>query len=182
MQVHPVEVWDLLKVLGVGGKWGALQENFLRFFTELRNPIGDRDWPFILSMMRDHLDAGNTIDPAFAEAARRDLGPVDWEIVKDLPYSGKPGTVITQLRQKQQAYLHEFAHRCTPLRRFLHRNTRGLLRKYREKGLLKENVPHRKPKTVVELKGPSSERELYDRLNTSAISIEIQAERKVWGS
>lgn len=185
MQVHPVEVWDLLKVLGMGGKWGALQENFLKFFAELRKPFNDRDWPFILSMIRDYLAAGGAIEPAFAEAAQRELGLVDWDVVKELPNSGKPKTTVAQLGRKQQAYLHELVRRCTPLRRFVWRNTRGLLRKYCEKGLLKENVPHRKPKNEwIELKeGPRGERELYDRIDEyiSDFYQKYEAERKGLG-
>ena len=30
MQVHPLEVWDLLTMLGMGGTWGAEEDNFLR--------------------------------------------------------------------------------------------------------------------------------------------------------
>lgn len=39
-QIDPVEVWDLLKVLGLGG-WGAGEESFLRYFEELRQPFDD---------------------------------------------------------------------------------------------------------------------------------------------
>lgn len=185
MQVHPVEVWDLLKVLGLGGKWGALQENFLKFFAELRNPFRDRNWPFILAMVRDYLSAGGAIEPALVEAAQRELGLVDWDVVKELPHSNKPKTTVAQLSRKQQAYLHELVRRCTPLRRFVWRNTRGLLRKYREKGLLAENVPHRKPKNEwIELKeGPRSERELYDRIDEyiSDFYQKYEAQRKGLG-
>jgi len=185
MQVHPVEVWDLLKILGLGGKWGALQENFVEFFTQLRNPFRDRDWPFILSMVRDYLAAGGVIEPAFAEAAQRELGPVDWNVVRELPNSSKPRTTVAQLNRKQQAYLHELVRQCTPLRRFVWRNTRGLLRKYQEKGLLAENVPRRKPKNEwIELKeGPRSERELYERIDEyiSDFYQKYEAERKGLG-
>ena len=64
MQVHPVEVWDLLKVLGIGGRWGAAQDNFLNFFKELRLSVKVRNWDFLLTMVRDYLEAGGTIDPA----------------------------------------------------------------------------------------------------------------------
>ncbi len=185
MQVHPVEVWDLLKALGLGGKWGALQENFLKFFAELRKSFRDRDWPFIFSMVRDYRDAGGVTEPAFEEEAQRDLGLVDWNVVRDLPHSNKPQTTVAQLSRKQQAYLHELVRRSTPLRRFVWRNTRGLLRKYREKGLLTENVPRRKPKNEwIELQeGPRSERELYDRIDEyiSDFYQKYEAERKGLG-
>lgn len=37
MQIHPVEVWDLLRLLGLGGRWGAGEEYFLRFFAVVDN-------------------------------------------------------------------------------------------------------------------------------------------------
>ena len=46
MQVHPVEVWDLLTVLGLGGRWGADENNFLGFFAELRRDFRDTEWEF----------------------------------------------------------------------------------------------------------------------------------------
>ena len=33
MQVHPVEVWDLVKNLNLGGRWEASDDHFLRFFA-----------------------------------------------------------------------------------------------------------------------------------------------------
>ena len=94
MQVHPVEVWDLLKVIGLGGKWGALQDNFLEYFRQLCRPFGERDWDFVLAMVRDFLDAGGSLDPAFVETAQRQLGFVEWEVLKDLPSSGRARSAI----------------------------------------------------------------------------------------
>ena len=185
MQVHPIEVWDLLKVVGLGGKWGALQENFLNFFAELRKPFRDRDWPFLLSMTRDYLSASGVVEPGFAERAQEALGLVDWTVVRDLPEVQHPATTVARLNKKQQAWLHELVRQSTPLRRFVWRNTRGLLRKYREKGLLQENVPHRKPENVwIELKeGAHNERELYDRIEEyiSDFYQKYEAERKGLG-
>lgn len=185
MQVNPVEVWDLLKVLGLGGRWGATEENFVRFFSELRKSASERDWAFVLSMVRDFLDAGGTIDPLFAETAERELGLVDWHTVRELPHSAKADTIVGQLNQKQTAFLHELARRHTPIRAFVRRNTRTLLRRYHEKGLLSENIPHRKPKNewIALLDGPGSERELYDRIEEyiSSFYQKYEAERRGLG-
>ena len=40
-------VFDLLKLLGMGGRWGV-EGNFLRYFDELRQPFEEVDWPFVL--------------------------------------------------------------------------------------------------------------------------------------
>ena len=36
MQVHPVEVWDLLALLGLPSEWTA--QAFIRFFEDLNHP------------------------------------------------------------------------------------------------------------------------------------------------
>jgi hypothetical protein len=52
MQIDPIEVWDLLRLLGMGGRWGAGEENFTRYFEQFRLPFPDMDWPFMLGMLR----------------------------------------------------------------------------------------------------------------------------------
>lgn len=186
MQVHPVEVWDLLKVLGLGGRWGALKDNFLRFFEQLRQPFQDRDWDFLLAMVADALEAaGGAYDPAFEEKARERLGFVDWETVKKLPFTPRRKAIVSQLDPKAKVVLDLFVRTHTPLRSFLWRSTRALLRKYREAGLLQDRVPRRSPKPVwIELRpGEGNERELYDRVEVyiSSFYQKYEEERKGLG-
>ena len=182
MQVHPVEVWDLLKVLGLGGRWGALDDNFLKYFHELRRPFGERDWDFLLGMIRDHLDSGGSLDPQFCEVAERQLGTVEWAAIRDLPHSGKQSAAIKQLSPEARSVLQEMMRRHTPLQTLLWRNTRSLLRKYREKGLLDANVPTRRPQPRwVPMK--DDEGELYDRIAEyiSNVYQRYEAERRGLG-
>jgi len=55
------------------------------------------------------------------------------------------------------------ARRHTPLSRAIYRNTRDLLRKYRERGILKESVPTRRPE-IVRVPMRPEEQALYDRI------------------
>ncbi|MBY0527368.1 MAG: DEAD/DEAH box helicase family protein [Gemmataceae bacterium] len=163
MQIDPVEVWDLLKMMGMGGRWGAGEGNFLRYFDELRQPVEDADWKFVLGMLADFFAAGGKWDPSFCKVAEQRLGPVVWEQLRNLPNSGNPEAVIRRLPANAQAFLKEMAKRHTPIRRYIFRNTRNLLRVYCEKGLLKENIPHRDPKPVwIDMQHEESE--LYDRI------------------
>ncbi len=184
MQINPIEVWDLLNVLGVGGKWGASEERFLTFFEELRKPeFDDINWPFVLSMVRDHLDQGGEIDAVFAEYAEHRIGAVSWEQIRSLPYSDKVYTSIGQLNDTGRAVLKEFVRRHTPLGSYIFRNTRSLLRKYQEKGFLgDEKVPHRKPKNEW-ISMSVEERELYERIEEyiSDFYKKYEAERKGLG-
>ncbi len=163
MQIDPVEVWDLLKVMGLGGRWGAGEGNFLRYFEELRRPLGDADWGFIAGMLRDYFTAGGTWDASFCQVAEQKVGPALWDQVKGLPDASNPELLVRRLPADAQAVARELARRHTPLRRYIFRNTRELLRVYREKGLLKENIPYRDPRPVwIDLL--PDEWELYQRI------------------
>lgn len=166
MQIDPVEVWDLLKVLGLGGRWGACEDNFLRYFEELQKakdsfPLAD--WPFVLGMLGDYLNTAGSLDENFAKVAESKLGPVEWSEIQSLPSSSNPAGALKQLSDKGRGALIEMARRHTPIRHYVHRNTRSLLRVYRERGLLKENVPARDPASVFVYMKPD-EQELYQRI------------------
>ena len=163
MQVHPVEVWDLLKLLGLESRWGADEENLLRFFEEVRNPYRQRDWPFLLGMSKDFLMTGGEIDPAFEERARSRLGPVAWNTVKTLPDTIKSRATIEALDAEARSVLSDMIRHHTPIRTFIWRNGRGLLRRYRRRGILSQPVPKRKP-TNEWIEFTPEELELYDRI------------------
>lgn len=150
MQVNPVEVWDLLRVLGMGGRWASREEHFGRFFQELRKPGTERDWDFLLDLIRDHLATGGRIDPRFEELAQERLGPVRWTSLRELPDRSRARrrSFVRELGDDEHALLNEFLRRHTPVRTLIRRSTRELLRKYRERGLLTENIPKRDPEAV----------------------------------
>ena len=51
MQVHPVEVWDLLSVLGLPQEWN--ENAFLRFYQVVDQPTpSHEDMEFLASMFR----------------------------------------------------------------------------------------------------------------------------------
>jgi len=144
MQVHPVELWDLLVQLGVGGAWAADEDHFLRYFKELRKPFRNIDWDFVLDLVQDELKMEQEIDPDFLSEVQRKLGAAIAREVIEMPSRAKPRS-IRSLPKDAQPYLIELARRHTPLRPYLFRSTRDLLRRYQEAGILNENVPHRKP-------------------------------------
>ncbi|MCE9554580.1 MAG: DEAD/DEAH box helicase family protein [Planctomycetes bacterium] len=163
MQIDPVEVWDLLRVLGLGGRWGAFEDNFLRYFNELRTPLEDIYWPFMLDMLADYFDTGGQWDEHFVGVAETKLGPVEWDQLKGLPWASNPESIIKQLSPAGQAMLLRMARQHTPLRRYVFRNTRSLLRRYVQAGLLKENVPERDPRPVW-IPMTDDEWDLYQRI------------------
>ncbi len=188
MQVHPVEVWDLLRLLGLGGRWGADEDKFVDYFRELRKIVDGAarpDWNFLLDMFRDFLEMGGAIDETFARAAAERGGWVEWEAIRNLPFSHTRDAQIAQLSGAGRAILVELLRRHTPLRRFVWRNTRQLLRRYRERGILTENVPRRDPRNqwIPLSEGPGSESDLYHRVEEyiSDFYRRYEAERRGLG-
>jgi superfamily II DNA or RNA helicase len=177
MQVHPVEMWDLLTVLGMGGRWGADQDNFLRFFGELRHDFADANWEFVFDMVHDFLATGGTQDELFARAAQQRVGLVEWQQVRSLPDSTKRDQVLKQLSMSGRAVAAEFAKRHTPLRRFVFRNTRSLLREYQRRGILRANVPQRDP-LLEWIPMRPAERALYDRIEEYIADFYAKYENK----
>ena len=182
MQVHPVEVWDLLHVVGAGGRWGAGPDEFLRFFGELRQPIEQIDWDFILDMLRDYLGPRADLDPSFIARIEGDVGPVNLYELRRLLSSSSPSTAVKHLSPEARALLPRLARWHTPLHQYLVRTTRRVLRRYAEEGLLRENVPRRDPKPVWIPMRPEEQR-LYDRIEEyiSHYYQKYEAERKGLG-
>jgi superfamily II DNA or RNA helicase len=165
MQVHPVEVWDLLSVLGMGGRWGADEESFLEFFSQLRLPFDQVEWEFVFDMLRDYLTAGGELDPHFKAEASSKLGPVAWDSIEELPrHTGQRAAIIKQVGEAARPFIVEMAHRHTPLARYGFRNTRAILREYERRGIMKATVPFRKPR-IERVPMRPDEEALYDRID-----------------
>ncbi len=165
MQIHPLEVWDLLSVLGLGGRWGADEDAFLGFFQEMRSPASQIDWEFVYDMVGDYLRTGGWLDDGFRQQVLADVGPVQWATLEELPSSpGRRAALIKQLGAKALPHVKEMARRHTPLSRYIHRNTRRLLREYEKRGILNETVPRRKPH-IERVPMQDEESSLYNRID-----------------
>jgi len=146
LQIHPVEVYDLLKQLRLPGPWAASDRRFLRFFEELRAarsglPV---DWEFILRLARAGLDSVS-LGELVGSAARERVGPVDWDRIEDLLAGRRPPQDAAVLPPPVQAVLIEACRRASPLGRQMFRTTREQLRRYHRQGILTEPVPVRDP-------------------------------------
>lgn len=180
MQLHPVELWDLLALLGLGGSWGAGPEPFLRFFAELRRGPAELDWAAVLPLVREEV-ARSGLDPSFCRQAESELGAVGWEQVQAV-LTGRSSLAPQHLAERQRAWLVAGAKRHTPLARLMFRHTRPLLRRYAERGLLEARVPEREPRPVwIEMTPP--ERALYERIEEyiAEFNARYEAERRGLG-
>jgi len=182
MQINQVEIWDLLKMLGMGGKWGVSERLFIRYFQELRQNPREIDWPFILKMMKDYYPDEESWDPMLRRTAEEFLGPVEWD--KLLSLTREATTPADKISISDEAYeiLHELAKSHTPIRYYMFRNTRELLKKYKEQNLLNEKVPSRNPH-LVWIEMAKDEFELYARIDEyiSKYYHKYESERKGLG-
>jgi SNF2 family DNA or RNA helicase len=182
MQLNQVEMWDLLNMLGMGGKWGASEDFFIRYFRELRQNPREIDWSFIFKMMKDYYPDEDSWDPLLRKMAEEFLGPVEWGKVLSLVREAVAPSGKINISDEAYKILLELAKSHTPIRHYMFRNTRELLRKYRERGLLDEKVPSRNPRLVwIEME--KDEYELYERIDEyiSDFYHKYESERKGLG-
>ena len=142
MQVHPVEVFDLLSLLGLPPEW--TQQAFLRFFDEvLQDAPSHEAFDRLAAMFR---------------AVERSHGPVDIAEVQRIGngISGlKARKVLSALRDKasiprrqletpeRRTALH-LMRLHTPMKRLVSRHTRELLRRYFKAGRLTTPIADRR--------------------------------------
>lgn len=184
MQVHPIEVWDLLALLGLSGEWGADGRRFLDFYDELRRPPDEADWKLVFRLFRAELALRGRLDARLEATALRELGPVEWQQVQALAgeHEQDPGRALRRLPPKARALAVGMLREHTPLRRLVFRNTRPLLREYVRQGLLHDKVATRAPR-LVWIAMRDEERALYDRIEDyiSHFYQKYEGERKGLG-
>ena len=134
MQVHPVEVWDLLDLLGLPPEWTSAA--FLEFFEDLEQPSPSAEaFDRMAALFRS---AERAYGPVEAPEARR-LGELSrLKTNKVLRALRDAATSIPrrQLETEERRAAVRIMQANTPVRRLVSRNTRELLRRYFEKGIL----------------------------------------------
>ncbi len=177
MQIDVVELWDLLVLLGMGGKWAAARGRYLKdFFTELNEWPHEADADLLFDMVGDYLKNGGDLDDTLAEETRRQVGPVFWQRLADAARQGTAPSPFPRGKEKT-ALSQQFLARHTPLRRYMQRSTRDLLRQYREKGLIREKVPNRDVEDVFIPFTEPEEKDLYERIEEYITDYWRKAER-----
>ncbi|MBX5496661.1 MAG: DEAD/DEAH box helicase family protein [Bryobacteraceae bacterium] len=162
MQVHPVEIWDLMDLLGLPPKWAAEPHAFLKYFSWASGNPSPETLDLLTAWFRD------------CEAY---FGPLtDAEIAALTPglSSIKRTKVIRALRDTAQAprrmldpesrrALLEVLKACSPLRWRMVRHTRELLRSYRRANKLDLPIADREVRDIPVEMTPA-ERALYEQV------------------
>lgn len=159
MQVHPVEVWDLLDLLGLPPEWN--ESAFVEFFDKVSvgNPSHD-DYERLASLFQA-VEA--SCGPMRLEDAQRFVdGGSRLKTKKLLKALRDPAT---NPRRKLDAGLRKTGIRImkanTPVSRLISRHTRGLLRRYFQAGAIDTPIADRDVRDDF-VKMTTSERDLYE--------------------
>jgi len=166
IQVDRRELWDLLNLLELPGKWQDPDK--FDSFVELmdKEPI---QWDFLIGMVKDSIDYLG-LDQDGIERVREKYPNVNLFKLQNIIKDNEP-QLAYQLTDKEKDALKLMIYMNTPIRRMVFRNTRKLLKSYIEKGKFSGKIATREPEKIpVELLGdpsdPYSEAGLYQRIET----------------
>jgi len=169
MQMNAHEAWDLLELLGLTRLWGSSAESFTKYYEELREEPGDRNWDFLRGMSADFFeDPGAMADEVLETKVKSDLGLAGSRPVRKFAQDGLSEAGADALSRDALVYLDEWLRRHTPTRDRIFRTTRKALRQYKAEGLLPPTttIPQR---NVIDRFIPmrsGDEQPLYDRIES----------------
>ncbi len=162
MQVHPVEFWDLLDLLGLPPEWTA--DAFVEFFELSQKPDLT---PEAFEMMARLFRAEERDGQARAETGDQLLSSLSPLKAKTVLAALRDQSTIPrkQLGSAERSSALRLMRARTPVRRLLSRHTRALLRRYHQEGLLTAPIADRAVEdSFVHMTGP--ERELYEAVES----------------
>ena len=165
MQVHPVELLDLLRHVGLTG---ALAEwsTFERWHAELQKPDEETSWAWLASVWRGtQLPPLGPGEAALLDDIERRVGPVARELIERFGASGMDAErIVEQLGDAGRTQLRRWLRAAGPVGRFVTRHSRATLHRYRARGLLREPIATRNV-TAVPIDFTPDEARLYKELD-----------------
>ena len=174
MQVHPIEVWDLLDLLGLPPEWDS--KAFLGFFEDMaQESPSEEALDRMASLFRSAEGAYGAVT---AEEAQRlaDLTPLKADkILRALRDAASIPRRQLETTERRAAIRIMQSH--TPLRRLVSRHTREVLRRYFKVGRLTTRVADRQVEDRF-LQMTPEERDLYDAVEGYIASTYNQASAK----
>ena len=140
MQVHPVEVWDLLSLFGLPEEWSA--DAFLGFFDTIGQPSPSAEAFDRMARLFQAVERRYSAVEA-AEAKRlAGLSPLKAnKVLRAL--RDDAGIPRRQLETDERRAAFNIMRAHTPIRRLVSRHTRELLRRYFREGLLNTRIAER---------------------------------------
>ena len=174
MQVHPVEVWDLLNLFGLPPEW--TDRAFLGFFDDIEQPNPssealERMARLFRSVERRNGEVRTEDVQRLADLSRLKAG----KVLRALRHDASIPRRQLETAERRAAVRIMRAH--TPLRRLVSRHTRDLLRRYFKAGMLTTPIADRKVEDRFIDMTPE-ERALYDSVEDYIATTYNQASAK----
>ncbi|MEB3882222.1 helicase-related protein [Lyngbya sp. CCY1209] len=143
MQIDPIEVFDLLDLLGLHGHW-RYGDNFCNYFASLSEDPNSSILEFWQEMSVDYFRGGGEPCPRMQQL----LGDRDRLLgykLQDIWQRGKRMVNPKQLCGDESfvASSRQYLSTNTPLKDLMFRHTRDTLREYYRRGLLEQDIPRR---------------------------------------
>jgi len=161
MQVAPIELYDLLNLLGLPEEWTA--DAFLDYFELLQQPA-DAETLFKLTRMFQSTEAmyGPLSDEDLQGILTgKALSPVDWAALRTALREHRHTIPLGRLSDDARGDLRKILQAASPIRFLMSRHTRPLLREYAKRGLLDSPIAERDVRDVAITMNPQ-ERALYE--------------------
>ena len=158
MQVHPIEVWDLLDLLGLPPEWTSTA--FLSFFNDVDQPSPSAEsMERMASLFRSAERAYGEIE---TPGAQRVTGLSRLRANKVLRALRDAASIPRrQLETVERRAAVSIMRAGTPIRRLVSRNTRELLRRYFQEGMMTTPIAARHVDDCF-LEMSDAERRIYD--------------------
>lgn len=158
MQVHPVEVYDLLALLGLPAQWDDAA--FLKYFDLVSGNPSTEDLAWLAFMFREtEREFGPITEDDMANVAPEASRVTRNKVLKALrDGSSLP---VKRLDGDQRKIALTVLKRYSPVKYRMSRHTRSLLRAYHSKGLLTAPIAQRKVQDLI-VPMTKNERDLYE--------------------
>ena len=171
MQVHPIEVWDLLSLLDLPPEWSS--KAFLKFFDDIEGPNPSSE--AIDRMARLFQSVERNYGEVRAEDAKRLVNLSRLKANKVLrALRDDAGIPRRQLETVERRAAINIMRAHTPIRRLVSRHTRDLLRRYFKEGMISTPIADRQVEDRF-LQMTNEERALYDAVEDYIASTYNQA-------
>ena len=158
MQIDPIEVFDLLDILGLAGHW-SYGENFCNYFSSLSDKPDSQTLDFWQTMSTDYFCRGGTecdrlrehlsnSDCALKDTASHKASRRHRLLAYKLRDTWKDGKSIVNPKKlaKDTPFINASRNYLTvntPLKDLMFRHTRDTLRQYYKLGILDRDIPRR---------------------------------------
>jgi superfamily II DNA or RNA helicase len=184
MQIDPIEVFDLLSVLGLNGRWGD-GDNFCEYFATLGNAPHENLLKFWQLMTRDYFQNDGELCPRFQKRLQ-DGDRLLAARVEEFWHSPFPVINVHSYLQDPDFLdlSRQFLSLHTPLKEKMFRHTRETLREYYRRGLLDRDIPKRQVHDQAIALEPTREADLYRQVSDYVrdfYRLAQQEERKALG-